>query len=200
MTDLTTSIAAKSDQLNADDLIGGPVTVTINDVRGVSGDQPILVDLADRKPYYPCKSMRRVMVALWGAKGDQYVGRSMTLYRDATVTYGGMAVGGIRISHMSHIDKPHTVVIAASSKTKTPFTIQPLVVEAPAVEYIALTWPEWIKSAGVTGDQLKAFLQSQGRTSATMSDDELSEILGAPIKYGTAIRKWADDQSSRVTA
>ena len=200
MTDLTTSIAAKSDQLNADDLIGGPVTVTINDVRGVSGDQPILVDLADRKPYYPCKSMMKVMVALWGAKGDQYVGRSMTLYRDATVTYGGMAVGGIRISHMSHIDKPHTVVIAASSKTKKPFTIQPLVVEAPAVEYIALTWPEWIKSAGVTGDQLKAFLQSQGRTSATMSDDELSEILGAPIKYGTAIRKWADDQSSRVTA
>lgn len=127
---MTATIAPKSDQLNSDDLIGGPRTVTITRVSGNESnvEQPVNVwfDGDGGKPYRPCKSMRRVMVAIWGADASAYVGRSMTLYRDPSVTWGGMQVGGIRISHMSHIDKPQTMALTATQKQRKPYTVQPL--------------------------------------------------------------------------
>src|SRR5690348_5899593 len=99
--------APKSDQLNSDDLISGPRTITITRVSANEGspEQPISISFEgdDQKPYKPCKSMRRVMVHIWGPDASQYVGRSMTIYRDPKVQFGGMAVGGIRISHMTDI-------------------------------------------------------------------------------------------------
>jgi hypothetical protein len=59
----------------------------------------------------PCKTVRRIMVGAWGKDTEQYVGRSMTLYRDPTVSFGGMVVGGIRVSHMSHIDSEKTLAL-----------------------------------------------------------------------------------------
>ena len=59
------SIAPKSNQLNADDLIGGrSITIKITKVSGVAGEQPICINYEgdNGKPYYPCKSMRRVLV------------------------------------------------------------------------------------------------------------------------------------------
>jgi hypothetical protein len=50
--------------------------------------------------------MRRVLVAMWGAEASAYVGRSLTLFRDPDVKFGGMETGGIRISHATHIDAP----------------------------------------------------------------------------------------------
>lgn len=129
MTDLSDTIIAKSDQLNADDLIGIEKTVTITKVgKSQSVDQPITINFEgdNGKPFKPCKSMRRVLVKVWGADGSKYIGRSMTLYRDDTVKYAGQEVGGIRISHMSDIDKPQTMVLTASSKSKKPFTVKPL--------------------------------------------------------------------------
>lgn len=105
MTDLSATIDPKSNQMNADDLIGGPKTITITRVSAnqSSTEQPIAISYQgdNGKPYFPCKSMRRVLVSVWGKDGAAYAGRSLTLYRDPTVTWGGLAVGGIRISHMS---------------------------------------------------------------------------------------------------
>lgn len=130
MTDLSTTIIPKSDQMNADDLISGPITITITKVSAdpSSGEQPILISFEgdNGKPYKPCKSMRRVMVAVWGKDGAQYPGRSMTLYRDPDVTWGGLKVGGIRISHMTDIDKPITMALTATKQSRKPFTVQPL--------------------------------------------------------------------------
>lgn len=130
MVDMLKTIEPKTDQLNADSLIGGPITVTIIGVRGNDGapDQPVSISYQgdDGKPYKPCKSMRRVMVQVWGADAKQYVGRSMTLYCDPEVQFGGMKVGGIRISHMSHIDKPVTMALTATKSKRKPFTVQPL--------------------------------------------------------------------------
>ncbi len=103
MIDLATTIEPKSDQLNADDLIGRTLTIQITKVsKGNTGEQPIDIHFEgdNRKPYKPCKSMRRVMVQVWGRDGAAYVGRSMTIYRDDSVKWGGAEVGGIRISHM----------------------------------------------------------------------------------------------------
>lgn len=131
--DMSAFIQSKSDQINADDLIGGPRTITITGVSAneSSPEQPINIRFEDDdgKPFRPCKSMRRVMVAVWGADASKYVGRSMTLYRDPKVQFGGMQVGGIRISHMSHIDEKKTMALTATRAKRAPYTVEPLRVE-----------------------------------------------------------------------
>lgn len=133
MIDMTETIKAKSDQLNGDDLISGTLTITITGVEKASTEQPIAVKYNgdNGKPYYPCKSMRRVMVQLWGVDASKYVGRSMTLFRDAKVTWGGAEVGGIRISHMSDIKGKQTMSLTASNKAKKPYIVLPLGDVAP---------------------------------------------------------------------
>jgi hypothetical protein len=126
--DMSAYIAPKSDQLNADDLIAGPRTITITSVRGSEGDQPVAVhyDGDNGKPFKPCKSMRRVMVHAWGRDAKQYAGRSMTLYRDPKIKFGGMEVGGIRISHMSHIDGKLQMALTETRGKRAPYVVQPL--------------------------------------------------------------------------
>ena len=124
--DLSKTIAPKSEQLNADDLIAGPRTITVTAVKLVAEDQPVAIHFAgdEGKPYKPCKSMRRVLVRAWGADGAQYVGKSMTLFLDEQVRFGGAAVGGIRISHLSHIEKSITMALTATRATKKAYTVQ----------------------------------------------------------------------------
>lgn len=128
--DMGSFIAPKSDQLNADDLIAAPRTITVTGVRanGSSAEQPVSISFEGDggKPYMPCKSMRRVMVCAWGADAAAYVGRAMTLYRDESVQFGGMKVGGIRISHMSHLEAAMTIALTATRARRAPFTVQPL--------------------------------------------------------------------------
>lgn len=128
--DMGSFIAPKSDQLNADDLIVGPRTIKITGVSAneSSAEQPISIsfDADNGKPYKPCKSMRRVMVYVWGANATAYIGRSMTVYCDPDVQFGGMKVGGIRISHMSDIDAPRTMALTATRARRASFTVHPL--------------------------------------------------------------------------
>lgn len=129
MTDLSQTIAPKSTQLNADDLIGGPKTIRITKVaRSTEPDQPIAVSFEGDggKPYLPCKSMRRLLVTVWGNDGNAYVGRSMTLYRDDKVLFGGIAVGGIRISHVSDIERDTTIALTVTKARRAPYTVKPL--------------------------------------------------------------------------
>jgi hypothetical protein len=134
--DMTESIAPRSDQMNADDLMSGPRTFTIAEVRkSASPEQPVDVHLAEfpeGRPFKPSKSMRRVMVAAWGPDASTYTGRRMTLYRDPAVRFGGQDVGGIRISHMSHIAKPMTLALTVTRGKRAPYVVQPLADNAPA--------------------------------------------------------------------
>ena len=132
MTDLSQTIAPKSDQLNADDLIGGPRTIRVTNVSKMrEPDQPIAINFEGDggKPYKPGKSMRRVLVRVWGNDGMAYVGRRMTLYRDDNVQFGGVAVGGIRISHMSDITSAVTMALTVTRANRKPFTVKPLPAE-----------------------------------------------------------------------
>lgn len=134
MTDMRTVIIPKSDQLNADDLIGGPRTVTITAVSVRPGtEQPVAIsfDGDGGKPYKPCKSMCRVMVSMWGPDAKEYAGRSMTLYRDPKVKWAGLEVGGIRISHMSHIERDHVMALTENKQSRKPFTVKPLTAREP---------------------------------------------------------------------
>jgi hypothetical protein len=139
--DLTESIAPKSDQLNAEDLLTGPRTFTVSEVRAGTAEQPVDVHLAELpgRPYRPSKTMRRVMVASWGKEAAAYTGRRLTLYRDPEVTFGRDKVGGIKISHLSNIDKAQTIMLTATRGKRAPHTVEPLpdAPAAPTVDEIA---------------------------------------------------------------
>ena len=139
--DISPTIEPNSDQVNADDLIAGPQTVTITDVTKGSSEQPVNVHLAEypRRAYRPSKSMRRVLVAAWGTDAAAYIGRRLTLYRDPDITFGREKVGGIRISAMSGIDKPLTVPLTVSRGKKARVTVQPLAdaPQPPSVDQVA---------------------------------------------------------------
>jgi hypothetical protein len=138
MNDMSSVIVPKSDQINADDLISGPMTITIAEVRIKRGDeQPVDIYFeGSPKAYRPCKSMSRVLVAIWGPDAGQYLGRSLTLYRDPNVRFGKDAVGGIRISHMtdipeSKLDNGKVVMsLTATRAQRKPHVVKPL--QAPA--------------------------------------------------------------------
>ena len=128
--DMSQTIIPKSDQLNADDLISGPITVKVTRVSGNEGtaEQPVNIyfDGDNGKPFRPCKTMRRVLVECWGADGSKYAGRSMTLFRDPKVKWGGIEVGGIRISHVSHIDAKKTMALTVTRSQRRPYVVEPL--------------------------------------------------------------------------
>lgn len=146
MNDMRAVIVPKSDQINADDLLTGPMTITVAKVEIRPGtEQPVSVRFENDngKPYKPCKSMARVMVHCWGADANNYIGRSMTLYCDPKVMWAGMAVGGIRISHMTDIKGTQVMALTATKGNKKPFTVQPLkLVDTPASTVQGGNWDD----------------------------------------------------------
>lgn len=130
--DLTESIAPRSDQVNADDLIAGPITYTIREVRQGAAEQPFDFMLVETdRAYRPSKTMRRLIVAAWGPDAKEYPGRRLTLYREPSIKFGGATVGGIRISAMSHISKRIEEKFQTTRGKRETFTVDPLP-DAPA--------------------------------------------------------------------
>lgn len=134
-SDMSGVIIPKSDQINADDLLSGEITITIRDVKISGGqEQPVSIYFdGSEKAFRPCKSMSRVLVAAWGPDAKKYVGRSLRLYRDPAVKWGGLQVGGIRIRAMSHIEREMTMALTETRQSRKPFTVKPLG-DTPATE------------------------------------------------------------------
>lgn len=142
---LLSTIIPKSTQLNYDDLISGPRTIKITSVQPHSKEQPVSIgyDNDEGRPYLPSKSMRRVLVMIWGAEGGSYIGKSLTLYGDPEVRFGADKVGGIKISHASGITQPVTLSLTKTRGKREPFVVNPLGDEAkPSVPLVDLP-PEW---------------------------------------------------------
>lgn len=137
MNDMSSVIVPKSDQINAEDFIAGPRTFTIEGVSISPGtEQPVSIKLAgEPRVFRPCKSMSRVLVGGWGPDASAYIGRSLTLYRDPKVKWGGLEVGGIRISHMSDIERDMVMSLTATKGKRAPHQVKVLQAEqqqAPA--------------------------------------------------------------------
>lgn len=133
--DMTESLAPKSDQLDAIDLISGPRTFTIEKVSRHNIEQPFNFHLAEfPRVWRPGKSMRRIIAAAWGADASKYAGKRVTLYCDPSVQFGSDTVGGTRISHMSGLDKPLKVPLLVKRGKSAMFTVQPL---ADARDFLA---------------------------------------------------------------
>lgn len=130
--DIRAAAAPKSDQLNADDLTATTMNITVTAVKSGNREQPIVIhfDGDNGRPYKPCKSMMRVLMTAWGDKGIDWVGKSMTLFNDPTVKWAGVEIGGIRISHVSHITNSIGMSLTASKGKRKPFRVDPLVIES----------------------------------------------------------------------
>lgn len=158
---LRDTITPKSDQLNADDLLGRTITLEVTAVkRGNSAEQPVFIEYVDGngKPYKPCKSMRRVLIHAWGDDGHKWVGKKMMLYCDPEVKFGGIKVGGIRISHVSHIDRDLVMTLTASKGNRTPYDVKVLLESYPEEDFLKNkdAWIELIVSGKKTTDQIFA--------------------------------------------
>lgn len=163
MIDVSATIVANSQQLNADDLIGGPIAVQILDVKLVGGDQPVVVTISgDHMPWMPCKTDRRVLVHAWGKNAEAWIGRWVELYRDADVRFGGKAVGGIRIGAMSDIKGPMTLSLSVSKGKKGQYAVRKLDAPrqsgAPTADLDAL-----LAQHEIPEPQLNAWLESRGK-------------------------------------
>ena len=193
--DITSTLEAKSNQLNTDDLIAGPRTISITKVAAGSSDQPVAIsfDGDQGKPWYPCKSMRRVLVAAWGPDASQYVGRRVTLFRDPSVQYGGIQVGGIRISHLSDLETPLSIALTVTRQKRTPYKVLPLPAApapaaptppaAPAEDLLAQAEASCRRS-GLTDAGIVAFALEYSQGSTSNLADAPPEVLARIAKVG----------------
>jgi hypothetical protein len=126
MSDISFTMEAKSDQLNAVDIMGAERIIRIREVRVQKGDQPISVffDGDNNRPWKPSKGMIRILAGAWGTESDQWVGKYAQLYFEPSVKYAGKEVGGIRIRALSDIDKRGlTFVITLNRQQREPYPV-----------------------------------------------------------------------------
>ena len=127
--DMADTLKVKSDQLNAIDLLTGPITVQITGGRKTRDQQqPVIFTLSGgHMPWKPCKTMRRLLTELEGSsKGKPWYGRWVTFYTDPSVTYGKDPVGGIRVSAVSGIPKARKVTLMTGRARYTTYNIKVL--------------------------------------------------------------------------
>ena len=186
--DMTKSIEPRSDQMNAEDLLSGPRTFTITDVREGSAEQRVRVFLAEfpqSRPYLPNVTMCRLMVLAWGPESDAYIGKRVTLYRDPDVRFGKDQPGGIRISHMSGIRRPLTANLTVTKGRRGPHRVEPMTDDAPPAKVPApmdqLVWA--MNEAKIpTDERLKyctAVVQHELASAKDLTADEVAKVIAA---------------------
>lgn len=188
------TIAAKSDQINADDLIAGDKIIEITGVKvDETSEQPATLFYKgdNGKPFKPCKTVRKIIAHCWGGDENLYVGRSMLLYRDASVKWAGEEVGGIRIKAMSHIDSRKRLSLQIAKGRRMPITIDVLASTSPQFD-----WPNALAAieAAADEDSLKAAYTAAYRYAKSINDpakmteaanlkDEVKERLNPTDKF-----------------
>jgi hypothetical protein len=168
------TIEAKSDQLNSDDLMAGPITVTITDVKvnENTDQQPVSISFTgdNGKPWKPSKSMRRALMLKWGSDEKAFIGRSLTLFRDPTIRWAGQEVGGVSISHMTDMADDSRFLLTSSRGQKKAMKIERLK----------------MKSAEEQAEERK----NRASTWVSQSKLEIKELDSAE-----AIEKWKTDNT-----
>lgn len=129
----------RSDQWNADDFHGGSRTFTVADVRPGTAEQKYDIALeGEERVWRPPLTVLRILIAAWGDEAAVWKGRRATLYRDDSIRFGRETLGGIRVSHLSHLEKPLEVRVADKRGSRKDHVIQPLI-ERDFLAELALT-------------------------------------------------------------
>ena len=210
VSNLNDTIIPKSDQLNADQLIGGPITITVTSVRRGSGDdQPVVVHYEGEngRPWKPCLTMRKVLIFAWGEDGSQWAGKMLTLYNLRTVKWGGVEVGGIRISHMSHVQADVKLSLAVTRGKKEPIIIKrldatdPLVAARAKLDTAARSGMEALKTAwgSLPGPQ-KVAIGGQEGCPASLKAIAAAVDAPKPAEAPAAVQEHIDTGAGEVTS
>lgn len=133
------TIVKNTDQLNYEDFIGGVTRVVT--IAGVEkGRKEAQYDIAiegDDRFWRPPATVLKQLVLAYGDEAANWVGKSARLYGDPEVKApGGKKVGGIRVSHLSHIDKPLTASLTITRGQSGVFTVDPL----PRADILRAQW------------------------------------------------------------
>lgn len=176
--DVSKLCEARSDQLNAIDLVSGPRVVKITDVKIVSGEQPIhvVLDGDSKRPWKCSKSSVRVLAACYGVDANNWIGKHIEIYCDETVVWGGMQVGGVRQSKAEGLSKPLKLMLTKSRQKKEATVINPLSAEDIAKKY--------------AGAYVKPTTNTQPEPQPEVDRDQLRSDMESVASDPAAKREW----------
>ena len=125
----------RSDQWNAEDFLSGPRDFTIAKVDHGTAEQKYDIHfVGEKRVWRPPLTVLRLLMKAWGDDGTVWPGRRVRLFHDASITFGRDKVGGIRVSHLSHIDGPVTAMLTETRGKRKSHTVQPLPADAPTAD------------------------------------------------------------------
>lgn len=200
MSDISHLIVAKSDRLNAVDIINAPKLITITSVDVPLKEGPITVHFEGEngRPWIiGNKTVPRILGKLWGNKSEKWIGHSVEVHYDPDVIYAGEQVGGIRPHAATGIDTTQIIKLKEKRGPKGKvFEIQPLKIQAgsakPATVEFSMDAYEKavakILSESKTADELterwdrmadwrKQAAQSERDTATTLRESVQSKIV-----------------------
>lgn len=173
----------RSDQWNADDFIQGPRIFTIAGVRDGKAEARYDFDLVEGggRCWRPPPTVVRFLTFAWGTdESAEWVGRRVELYRDENVQFGRDKPGGVRVSAISHIDKPQSVLISTTRGKRGLFTVKPLPdAPTPPRDESGRNWLEELKLAA---DDLTAILALGTAANTAHAAADTVEIIRARYK------------------
>jgi hypothetical protein len=175
-------VKIKSDRLNFEDFIMGSQDFTIAKLgRKVDqGNVRLLMIFEGREatPYWVPKGMVKCLSNPegWGeSEFSEWIGRKVRLFGEPTVVYAGKELGGIRISHISHITAPYSTKITERRGVRIDYVISPLEEVMYPVERFNTNLPAWhaaILKGPTTAEQIIAKVQQSGK----LTDEQIAKI------------------------
>ena len=186
MNDISFALEAKSDQLNAVDIMGAEPVIRVREVRVKTGEQPVSVyfDGDNNRPWKPSKGMLRILAGAWGRDSSQWVGKYAQIYFEPSVLYAGKEVGGIRIRALSDIDPQGlTFALTINKKKREPYRI-PLLQVQPAeypADRFAKALPAMAKKMHAGEMSLQQVI-AQCQKTGQLSPEQLAQLeAAAPV-------------------
>ena len=184
--DVSYAIVPKSDQLNAEDLIAGPITAQIERVTAIKApQQPVSVHLVGYpgRPWKPCKTSLKLLINAWGPNAAEWAGRWVKLFRDESVSFGDQKnCGGIRSSHISHIKKQIVQMLTQTRGKRVLYRIDPMDAPEPAEIVKVHIAPLPVAEQTPTPIDSLTLLRNAGAaaTKRGWTRDQVTALLGGP--------------------
>jgi hypothetical protein len=181
-------IKKNTDQLNFEDFLGG-VTRIVTIAKVEKGRKEGQYDIAiegDDRYWRPPPTVLKQLVSAWTDEADTWVGRQALLYGDPDVMMAGQVVGGIRVSHVSHIDGPVTESLSVTRGKRRPHTLHPLPdppKSAPKPPTLQARLTAALAARGITEradweDFCKDVI-GRAAPSSELSDEEMAQVVEA---------------------
>lgn len=189
MADLSFALEAKSDQLNALDIVGAEPVITIRDVKVMPGAAAqavwVYFDGDKNRPWKPSKGMLRVMAGAWGRDSAAWIGKRAKIYYESSVKYAGADVGGIRIRALSDVDpRGLSFSLRINQKKTEPYFVPLLVVEEKP--YPEAQFAKALPAIGKkmqTGEMTLQQVVAQCQKTGTLTADQVKRLEAlAPVE------------------